>query len=165
MNNIDLKDKLVSINRITKVVKGGRRFAFAALVVVGNQSGSIGVGHGKAKQVPDAIKKATETAKKKLFKIPLREERTLHHDVLSKDGAGKVLLRSAPSGTGIIAGGPIRAACEVVGIKDIVAKSLGSSNPINVLRACIKGLRSQSSPKTIGKIRGLKISDITKRKN
>ena len=165
MNNIEFKDKLVSINRITKVVKGGRRFAFAALVVVGNQIGSIGVGHGKAKQVPDAIKKATETAKKNLFKIPLCEERTLHHDVLGKDGAGKVLLRAAPSGTGIIAGGPIRAACEVVGIKDIVAKSLGSSNPINVLRACIKGLKNQSSPKSIAKVRGLKISEIIKKKH
>ena len=150
MNNIEFKDKLVSINRITKVVKGGRRFAFSALVVVGNQSGSIGVGHAKAKQVPDAIKKATESAKNKMIKIPLRDGRTLHHDVLGKDGAGKVLLRSAPSGTGIIAGGPIRAACEVIGIKDIVAKSLGSSNPINVLRACVKGLRSQNSPKYIG---------------
>ena len=165
MNNIEFKDKLVSINRITKVVKGGRRFAFAALVVVGNQIGSIGVGHGKAKQVPDAIKKATETAKKNLFKIPLCEDRTLHHDVLGKDGAGKVLLRAAPSGTGIIAGGPIRAACEVVGIKDIVAKSLGSSNPINVLRACMKGLKSQNSPKLIAKVRGLKISEITKKKH
>ena len=165
MNNIEFKDKLVSINRITKVVKGGRRFAFAALVVVGNQIGSIGVGHGKAKQVPDAIKKATETAKKNLFKIPLHEDRTLHHDVLGKDGAGKVLLRAAPSGTGIIAGGPIRAACEVVGIKDIVAKSLGSSNPINVLRACIKGLKKQNSPKSIAKVRGLKISEIIKKKH
>ena len=165
MNNIEFKDKLVSINRITKVVKGGRRFAFSALVVVGNQIGSIGVGHGKAKQVPDAIKKATETAKKNLFKIPLHEDRTLHHDVLGKDGAGKVLLRAAPSGTGIIAGGPIRAACEVVGIKDIVAKSLGSSNPINVLRACMKALKSQSSPKSIAEVRGLKISEIIKKKH
>ena len=164
MNNLEFKDKLVSINRITKVVKGGRRFAFSALVVVGDQSGSIGVGYGKAKQVPDAIKKATETAKKNLFKIPLREGRTLHHDVLQKDGAGKVLLRSAPSGTGIIAGGPIRAACEVVGIRDIVAKSMGSSNPINVLRACIKGLKSQSSPKLISILRGKKIAEITKKK-
>ena len=164
MNNIEFKDKLVSINRITKVVKGGRRFAFSALVVVGNQSGSIGIGHGKAKQVPDAIKKATENAKNKLMKIPLRDGRTLHHDVLGKDGAGKVLLRSAPSGTGIIAGGPIRAACEVIGIKDIVAKSIGSSNPMNVLRACIKGLRSQSSPKLIARIRGKNISEITKKK-
>ena len=164
MNNLEFKDKLVSINRITKVVKGGRRFAFSALVVVGDQAGSVGVGHGKAKQVPDAIKKATETAKKNLFKIPLREGRTLHHDVLQKDGAGKVLLRSAPSGTGIIAGGPIRAACEVLGIRDIVAKSMGSSNPINVLRACIKGLKSQSSPKSISILRGKKIAEITKNK-
>ena len=164
MNNVELKDKLVSINRITKVVKGGRRFAFAAVVVVGNQIGSIGVGHGKAKQVPDAIKKATETAKRKLFKIPLLEGRTLHHDVLGKDGAGRVLLRSAPSGTGIIAGGPIRAVCEVLGIQDIVAKSLGSSNPHNVLRACLKGLKSQNSPKKISLRRGKNISEITKQK-
>ena len=164
MNNLEFKDKLVSINRIAKVVKGGRRFAFSALVVVGDQAGSIGVGQGKAKQVPDAIKKATETAKKNLLKIPLREGRTLHHDVLKKDGAGKVLLRSAPSGTGIIAGGPIRAACEVLGIRDIVAKSMGSSNPINVLRACIKGFKSQSSPKLISILRGKKIAEITKNK-
>ena len=164
MSNIDLKDKLVSINRITKVVKGGRRFAFSALVVVGNQTGSMGVGYGKSKQVPTAIKKATETAKNNLFKVSLRDGRTLHHDVLGKDGAGKVLLRSAPSGTGIIAGGPIRSACEVVGIKDIVAKSLGSSNPINVLRACIKALKSQNSPKIIAKIRGKNIAEITKKK-
>ena len=165
MNNLELKDKLVSINRITKVVKGGRRFAFSALVVVGNYAGSIGVGHAKAKQVPDAIKKATQNAKNNLIKIPLREGRTLHHDILSKDGAGKVLLRAAPSGTGIIAGGPVRAACEVVGIKDVVAKSIGSSNPINVLRACIKALRSQNSPKSIAQIRGKQIAEITKKKN
>ena len=164
MNNNDLKDKLVSINRITKVVKGGRRFAFSALVVVGNQSGSIGVGYGKSKQVPNAIKKATDTAKNNLFKVSLRDGRTLHHDVLGKDGAGKVLLRSAPSGTGIIAGGPIRSACEVLGIKDVVAKSLGSSNPINVLRACIKGLKNQNSPKLIAKLRGKDISEIIKKK-
>ena len=164
MDKIEFKDKLVSINRISKVVKGGRRFAFSALVVVGNFSGSIGVGHAKAKQVPDAIKKATLTAKNNLFHIPLREGRTIHHDVLSKDGAGKVLLRSAPSGTGIIAGGPIRAVCEVVGIKDIVAKSLGSSNPINVLRACMKGLKSQKTPKYIAAERGKKIAEIIKKK-
>ena len=164
MNNIEFKDKLVSINRITKVVKGGRRFAFSALVVVGNFAGSIGVGHAKSKQVPDAIKKATLTAKNNLFHIPLREGRTIHHDVLSKDGAGKVLLRAAPSGTGIIAGGPIRAACEVVGIQDIVAKSLGSSNPTNVLRACLKGLKNQNSPKLISRIRGKTISEITKKR-
>jgi len=165
MDKVELKDKLISVNRITKVVKGGRRFAFSALVVVGNFAGSIGVGHAKAKQVPDAIKKATQSAKNNLFKIPLREGRTLHHDVLSKDGAGKVLLRAAPSGTGIIAGGPIRAACEVLGIKDIVGKSMGSSNPINVLRACIKGLKSQNSPKYIANIRGKDISEIIKKKN
>ena len=164
MENIEFKDKLISVNRITKVVKGGRRFTFSALVVVGNLSGSLGVGYAKAKQVPDAIKKATQTAKNNLFKIPLREGRTLHHDVLSKDGAGKVLLRAAPSGTGIIAGGPIRAACEVLGVKDIVGKSMGSSNPINVLRACIKGLRSQKSPKHIANIRGKNISEIIKKK-
>ena len=164
MENIEFKDKLVSINTITKVVKGGRRFAFSALVVVGNMSGSLGIGHAKAKQVPDAIKKATQTAKNNMFKIPLREGRTLHHDILSKDGAGKVLLRAASSGTGIIAGGPIRAACEVAGIKDVVAKSLGSSNPLNVLRACIKGLKNQNSPKIIAYTRGKKIGEITKKK-
>jgi len=164
MEKSELKDKLVSVNRITKVVKGGRRFAFSALVVVGNLAGSIGIGYGKAKQVPDAIKKATQSAKNNLFKIPLKEGRTLHHDILSKDGAGKVLLRAAPSGTGIIAGGPIRAACEVLGIKDIVGKSMGSSNPINVLRACIKGLKSQKSPKDIAFTRGKNIAEITKKK-
>ena len=164
MNGKEFKDKLVSINRITKVVKGGRRFAFSALVVVGDQAGSIGIGHGKSKQVPDAIKKATETAKRKLFKIPLRDGRTIHHDILEKDGAGKVLLRAAPSGTGIIAGGAIRAACEVVGIQDIVAKSLGSSNPTNVLRACLKGLKNQNSPKLLSRIRGKTISEITKKR-
>ena len=164
MEKAELKDKLVSVNRITKVVKGGRRFAFSALVVVGNLAGSIGIGYGKAKQVPDAIKKATQSAKNNLFKIPLKEGRTLHHDILSKDGAGKVLLRAAPSGTGIIAGGPIRAAYEVLGIKDIVGKSMGSSNPINVLRACIKGLKSQKSPKDIAFTRGKNISEITKKK-
>ncbi len=164
MNKSEFKDKLVSINRITKVVKGGRRFAFAALVVIGDQAGYFGIGQGKAKQVPDAIKKATETAKKNLIKIPLREGRTLHHDVLAKDGAGKVLLRSAPPGTGIIAGGPVRAACEVIGIQDVVAKSMGSSNPINVLRACLKGLKNQNSPKLLAQTRGKKISKIIKSK-
>ena len=166
MEKIEFKDKLVSINRITKVVKGGRRFAFSALVVVGDSAGSVGVGYAKAKQVPDAIKKATQNAKNNLFRIPLLEGRTLHHDIVAKDGAGKVLLRSAPSGTGIIAGGAIRAACEVIGIQDIVAKSLGSSNPHNVLKACVKGLLSQSSPKILAAIRGKKISDIVlKREN
>ena len=165
MDNTEFKDKLVSINRITKVVKGGRRFAFSALVVVGNQAGSVGVGHAKSKQVPDAIKKATQNAKNSLFKVSLREGRTLHHDLYAKDGAGKVLLRTAPSGTGIIAGGAIRAACEVLGIKDVVAKSLGSSNPINVLRACLKAFKKQSSPKSIANTRGKNISEIIKQKH
>ena len=156
----DIKEKLVAINRITKVVKGGRRFGFAALVVAGNQKGSIGIGAGKAKQVPDAIRKATDVAKKNLIKIPLKDGRTLHHDVKGKSGSGKVLMRSAPAGTGVIAGGPIRAVCEVLGIQDIVAKSLGSSNPHNVLKACLKGLTSQSSPKLMAAIRGKKISDV-----
>jgi len=154
------KEKLVSINRITKVVKGGRRFGFAALVVVGNQKGSIGIGQGKSKQVPDAIKKATEVAKRNLVQIPLKEGRTLHHDFKSKSGSGKVIMRTAPAGTGVIAGGPIRAVCEVLGIQDVVAKSLGSANPHNVLKACLKGLSTQISPKSLSAIRGKKISEI-----
>jgi len=156
----EFKERLVAINRITKVVKGGRRFGFAALVVVGNQKGSIGIGQGKSKQVPDAIKKATEVAKRSLIKVPLKDGRTLHHDVKGKNGSGKVILRTAPSGTGIIAGGPIRAVCEVLGVQDIVAKSLGSANPHNVLKACVKGLLTQSSPKLLSSVRGKKISDI-----
>ena len=160
----EFKEKLVAINRITKVVKGGRRFGFAALVVVGNQKGSIGIGQGKSKQVPDAIKKATEVAKRNQIKIPLKEGRTLHHDVRGKNGSGKVFMRAAPAGTGIIAGGPVRSACEVLGIQDIVAKSLGSANPHNVLKACIKGLTSQSSPKAISNLRGKKISEIVQKR-
>ena len=163
-NNSEFIEKLVHINRITKVVKGGRRFGFAALVVVGNQKGSVGIGQGKSKQVPDAIKKATEVAKRNLIKIPLKEGRTLHHDVRGKNGSGKVFLRSAPPGTGIIAGGAIRSACEVLGIQDVVAKSLGSANPHNVLKACVKGLASQSSPKILSAIRGKKISDIIQKR-
>ena len=162
----EFKERLVSINRITKVVKGGRRFGFAALVVVGNQKGSIGIGQGKSKQVPDAIKKATENAKKSQIKIPLKEGRTLHHDVNGKNGSGKVFMRSAPAGTGIIAGGPVRAVCEVLGIQDIVAKSLGSANPHNVLKACVNGLLTQSSPKYLSTVKRKKISDIVlKREN
>ena len=153
-------EKLVAINRITKVVKGGRRFGFAALVVVGDKKGSIGIGKGKSKQVPDAIKKATEMAKKSMIKIPLKDGRTLHHDIYSKNGSGKVLMRSAPTGTGIIAGGAVRAVCEALGIQDVVAKSLGSANPHNVLKACVNGLKSQNSPKILSAIRGKKISDI-----
>ena len=161
MNNLEFKDKLVSINRITKVVKGGRRFGFSALVVVGNQAGKIGIAHAKAKQVPDAIKKANEMARRKLVQVPLREGRTIHHDVYGKDGAGKIKLRGAPKGTGIIASGAIRAVCEVAGIKDIVAKSLGSSNSHNVVRACMKGLLNQLSPKKIFSLRGKKKSETT----
>ena len=160
----EILEKLVHINRITKVVKGGRRFGFSALVVVGNQKGKIGVAHAKAKQVPDAIKKANEMAKRKLIHIALREGRTIHHDIYGKDGAGKIKLRAAPKGTGIIAGGPVRAVCEVLGIRDIVAKSMGTSNPHNVIRATIKALTTQSSPKHISTIRNKKISEIIEKR-
>ena len=160
----DILEKLVHINRITKVVKGGRRFGFSALVVVGNQNGKIGIAHAKAKQVPDAIRKANELAKRKLIQIPLKDGRTIHHDIYGKDGAGKIKLRSAPKGTGIIAGGPVRAVCEVLGIKDIVAKSVGTSNPHNVIRACIKALSNQRSPKYISNIRNKKISEIIEKR-
>ena len=162
--NNDYLEKLVHINRITKVVKGGRRFGFSALVVVGNQNGKIGVAHAKAKQVPDAIKKANDLAKRKMVQIPLRDGRTIHHDALGKDGAGKIKLRAAPKGTGIIAGGPVRAVCEVLGIKDIVAKSMGTANPHNVIRACMKALKNQHSPKHISIIRSKKISEIIEKR-
>ena len=164
MEKNELKEKLIYINRITKVVKGGRRFAFSALVVAGDQSGKFGFAHAKAKQVSDAIKKASEVAKRNLIHIPLKEGRTLHHDVVGKNGSGKVILRSAPKGTGIIANGAIRAVCEVTGIKDIVAKSIGSSNSHNVIRACMKGLLNQLSPKNISFLRGKKISEITEKR-
>ena len=160
----NILEKLVHINRITKVVKGGRRFGFSALVVVGDQNGKIGFAHAKAKQVPDAIKKANEMARRNLISIPLREGRTIHHDVFAKDGAGKIILRGAPKGTGIIAGGPVRAVCEVLGIKDIVAKSMGTSNPHNVIRATMKALSKQNSPKYISTIRNKKISDIIEKR-
>ena len=160
----DILEKLVHINRKTKVVKGGRRFGFSALVVVGNQAGKIGIAHAKAKQVPDAIKKANDLARRKLIHISLREGRTIHHDVYGKDGAGKIKLRAAPKGTGIIAGGPVRAVCEVLGIKDIVAKSMGTANPHNVIRACIKALTNQHSPKHISVIRNKKISEIVEKR-
>ncbi len=160
----EIKEKLVAINRITKVVKGGRRFGFAALVVAGNQKGLVGFGQGKAKQVPDAIKKASDSAKKSLIKIPLRDGRTLHHDVKGKSGAGKVILRSAPAGTGIIAGGAVRAICEMSGIQDVVGKSIGSANPYNVVRASFAALSSQQTPKDISLIRGKKIKDIVSRR-
>ena len=160
----DFVEKLVHINRITKVVKGGRRFGFSALVVVGNQKGKIGVAHAKAKQVPDAIKKANEMARRNFVQVSLRENRTIHHDVNGKDGAGKIKLRAAPKGTGIIAGGPVRAVCEVLGIKDIVAKSMGTANPHNVIRACMKALNKQFSPKHIAEIRNKKISEIVQKR-
>ena len=162
----EYKERLVAINRITKVVKGGRRFGFAALVVVGNEKGSIGVGAGKSKQVPTAIKKATQDATRNLVKISLKDGRTLHHDVKGRNGSGKVIMRSAPAGTGIIAGGPIRAVCDVLGIQDIVAKSVGSANPHNVVKASIDALKSQASPKLLSAMRGKKISEIvSKREN
>ena len=161
----DIKEKLVAINRITKVVKGGRRFGFAALVVVGNQKGSVGIGQGKSKQVPDAIKKATEVAKRNLVKIPLKEGRTLHHDTIGIFGAGKVNLRSAPSGTGIIAGGPMRAVFETLGIQDVVAKSIGTSNPHNMVKATMQALKNIQSPRSIASKRGKKVADIFGHKN
>ena len=164
MDKSDLIEKLVRINRITKVVKGGRRFGFSALVVVGNGEGKIGIAHAKSKQVPDAIKKANETARRNMIHISLKEGRTIHHDIYSKNGSGKVILRSAPKGTGIIAGGPIRAICEVLGIKDIVAKSLGSANPHNVIRACLNALTKQNSPKNISISRNKKISEIIEKR-
>lgn len=153
-------DKLVHINRVSKTVKGGKRFGFAALVVVGDQKGRVGFGHGKAREVPEAIRKATESAKRTMIRVPLREGRTLHHDVFGRHGAGKVLLRAAPAGTGIIAGGPMRAVFEMLGIKDVVAKSLGSQNPYNMIRATIDGLKAESSPRMVAQRRGKKVADI-----
>ena len=157
----DIKEKLVSINRVTKVVKGGRRFGFAALVVAGDGAGKVGFGHGKAKEVPEAIKKATESAKKSLIRVPLREGRTLHHDIIGNHGASKIVMRSAPSGTGIIAGGSVRAVFELLGIQDIVAKSIGSANPYNIIRAAVDGLKQQKSPKIVANRRSKKVSSIS----
>ena len=157
-------EKLVSINRVAKVVKGGRRFSFAALVVVGDGNGMVGHGKGKAKEVPEAIKKATDEAKTRMIRVPLRQGRTLHHDIKGRFDSGKVYLRSAPSGTGVIAGGPMRAVFEALGIQDIVAKSVGTSNPHNMVRATFEALKSAYSPKIIAARRGLKINEITKRR-
>ena len=157
-------DKLVHINRVAKVVKGGRRFGFAALVVVGDQKGRVGFGHGKAREVPEAIRKATDAAKRGLVRVSLREGRTLHHDVAGHHGAGKVLLRAAPAGTGIIAGGPMRAVFETLGMQDVVAKSLGSSNPYNMVRATFDALKNQDSPRTVAARRGLKVSQLQSRR-
>ena len=157
-------DKLVHINRVAKVVKGGRRFSFAALVVVGDQKGRVGFGHGKAREVPEAIRKATESAKRNLVRVPLREGRTLHHDVTGHHGSGRVVLRAAPPGTGIIAGGPMRAVFETLGIQDVVAKSLGSSNPYNMVRATFDALRHEDSPRGVAARRGKKVSEIVSRR-
>jgi len=160
----ELHDKLVSINRVAKVVKGGRRFGFSALVVVGDQKGRVGFGHGKAREVPEAIRKATEQAKRTLIRVPLREGRTLHHDVAGRHGAGRVLLRTAPPGTGIIAGGPMRAVFECLGVQDVVTKSQGSSNPHNMIRATFSALGRQNSPRSIAGKRGKKVSEIVGRR-
>lgn len=160
----EFSDKLVHINRVAKVVKGGKRFGFAALVVVGDGKGRVGFGHGKAREVPEAIRKATEAAKRSLVRIPLRDARTLHHDSQGRHGSGRVVLRSAPPGTGIIAGGAMRAVFEMLGVQDVVAKSLGSTNPYNVVRATFDALRHQENPRTIAARRGLKVSDIVARR-
>jgi small subunit ribosomal protein S5 len=161
----DIVEKLVHINRVAATVKGGRRFSFAALMVVGDQKGRVGFGHGKAREVPEAIRKATEEAKKTMIRVPLRESRTLHHDGAGRHGAGKVTLRSAPPGTGVIAGGPMRAVLETLGVQDVVAKSVGSSNPYNMVRATFDALKVQSSPRQIAAKRGKKVSDIVGRRS
>ena len=158
-------DKLVHINRVAKVVKGGRRFGFAALVIVGDQKGRVGFGHGKAREVPEAIRKATEAAKRALIRVPLRDGRTLHHDVKGRFGAGKVTLRAAPAGTGIIAGGPMRAVFETLGVKDIVAKSVGTSNPHNMIKATFKALEQLNSPRMVATRRGKKVGDLLGRRD
>lgn len=156
----ELVERLVGINRVAKVVKGGRRFAFSALVVVGDGKGRVGFGHGKAKEVPEAIKKATEQAKRKMIRVPLREGRTIHHDAKGKDGAGKVYIRSAPAGKGIIAGGPMRAVFEALGIQDIVAKAIGSNNPYSMVNATFDALKATQSPRHVAARRHKKVSEI-----
>ena len=160
----ELIDKLVGINRVAKVVKGGRRFGFAAIVIVGDQKGRVGYGKGKAREVPEAIRKATEAAKRALIRVPLREGRTLHHDVHGHYGAGKVVLRTAPPGTGIIAGGPMRAIFETLGVQDIVTKSVGTSNPHNMVRATFDALKNCMSPRSVANRRGKKVADVIGRK-
>ncbi|MBV8791880.1 MAG: 30S ribosomal protein S5 [Pseudolabrys sp.] len=160
----EFMDKLVHINRVAKVVKGGKRFGFAALVVVGDQKGRAGFGHGKAREVPEAIRKATEAAKRSMLRVALREGRTLHHDVFGRHGAGKVFLRAAPPGTGIIAGGPMRAVFETLGMQDVVAKSIGSSNPYNMVRATFDALKNQDSPRSVAARRNIKVSTLQSRR-
>src|SRR5438874_3146458 len=160
----EFTDKLVHINRVAKVVKGGRRFGFAALVIVGDEKGRVGFGHGKAREVPEAIRKATEAAKRGLIRVPLREGRTPHHDVHGRHGAGKVFLRAAPPGTGIIAGGPMRAVFATLGMQDVVAKSIGSSNPYNMVRATFNALTRQDSPRSVAAPRNIKVSALQSRR-
>lgn len=159
----EFADRLVAINRVSKTVKGGKRFGFAALVVVGDQRGRVGFGKGKAKEVPEAIRKATEQAKRQLIRVPLKDSRTLHHDIEGRHGAGKVVMRTAVAGTGIIAGGPMRAVFEMLGLQDVVAKSIGSQNPYNMIRATIDGLQKEASPRQTAARRGKKVADILKR--
>lgn len=159
----EFADRLVAINRVSKTVKGGKRFGFAALVVVGDQKGRVGFGKGKAKEVPEAIRKATEQAKRQMIRVQLREGRTLHHDMEGRHGAGRVVMRQAPEGTGIIAGGPMRAVFEMLGVKDVVSKSIGSSNPYNMIRATIDGLKKEASPRSVASRRGKKVADILKK--
>ena len=159
----EFADRLVAINRVSKTVKGGKRFGFAALVVVGDQRGRVGFGKGKAKEVPEAIRKATEQAKRSLIRVPLRDGRTLHHDIEGRHGAGRVVMRTAPEGTGIIAGGPMRAVFEMLGVKDVVSKSMGSQNPYNMIRATIDGLKLEASPRQVAQRRGKKVADILKK--
>ena len=158
-------DRLVFINRVSTVVKGGRRFSFAALVTVGDQKGYVGFGHGKAREVPEAIKKATDAAKASLIKVPLKEGRTLHHDIEGRHGAGKVILRTAPPGTGIIAGGPMRAVFEALGVQDVVAKSIGTSNPHNMIKATFAGLLYIQAPRAVASKRGIKVADVFGKKS
>ena len=160
----EFNDKLVSINRVAKVVKGGRRFSFAALVVVGDGRGRVGMGGGKAREVPEAIRKATEQAKREMVRVPLREGRTLHHDVNGRFGAGKVVVRAAPPGTGIIAGGPMRAIFETMGVQDVVAKSMGSANPHNMMKATFDALSRCLSPRAVAAKRGKKVGEIVQRR-
>jgi small subunit ribosomal protein S5 len=160
--NPEFADRLVAINRVSKTVKGGKRFGFAALVVVGDQKGRVGFGKGKAKEVPEAIRKATEQAKRQMIRVPLKEGRTLHHDVEGRHGAGKVVMRTAPQGTGIIAGGPMRAVFEMLGVQDVVSKSIGSQNPYNMIRATLDGLVKEASPRMVAQRRGKKVADILK---
>ncbi len=160
----DLVDKLVGINRVAKVVKGGRRFGFAALVIVGDQKGRVGWGKGKAREVPEAIRKATESAKRNMIRVPLREGRTLHHDAKGRFGAGRVMLRAAPPGTGIIAGGPMRAIFETLGVQDIVTKSIGTANPHNMIKATFDALENLMSPRGVAAKRNKKVGDIIGRR-